>query len=80
MVLNASARSLFELAGEGILGQPIMDLIENVNLIRMVSEPSNADRNLRVEQSLALSNGSSYKVRVTVVEGGSRFITLRLVA
>ncbi|HEY1410225.1 MAG TPA: response regulator [Promineifilum sp.] len=80
LVLNASARSLFELAGEGILGQPIMDLIENVNLIRMVSEPSNADRNLRVEQSLALSNGSSYKVRVTVVEGGSRFITLRLVA
>jgi two-component system NtrC family sensor kinase len=76
LVLNASARSLFALSENDVVGRPIMDLIEHVNLLRMVSEPSGADLDARIEQDLQL-NGHTYRARVTLVEGGSRFITLR---
>ena len=77
LVLNASARELFALPQENVIGRPIMDLIDHVGLIRMVSEPSSQDGDARVEQDLALANGRPYRARVTLVEGGSRFITLR---
>jgi two-component system NtrC family sensor kinase len=76
LVLNASARSLFALPENDVVGRPIMDLIEHVNLVRMVSEPNGADFDARTEQDLQL-NGRTYRARVTLVEGGSRFITLR---
>ncbi len=76
LVLNASARSLFALPEDGVVGRPIMDLIEHVGLIRTVSEPSGSDPKARVEQDLPV-NGHAYRARVTLVEGGSRFITLR---
>jgi two-component system NtrC family sensor kinase len=76
LVLNASARSLFALPENDVVGRPIMDLIEHVNLLRMVSEPNGADLSARIEQDLQL-NGHTYRARVTLVEGGSRFITLR---
>jgi hypothetical protein len=41
----------------------------------MISEPTDADA--RVEQDLSLFNSHPYRARVTLVEGGSRFITLR---
>jgi PAS domain S-box-containing protein len=77
LVLNASARSLFTLPESNVIGRPIMDLVEHVGLVRMVAEPSSADAAARVEQDLFLSNGHLYRARVTLVEGGSRFITLR---
>ncbi len=70
-VLNASARELFALPQENVIGRPIMDLIDHVGLIRMVSEPSSQDGDARVEQDLALANGRPYRARVTLVEGGS---------
>jgi PAS domain S-box-containing protein len=77
LVLNASARALFALPESNVIGRPIMDLVEHVGLVRMVAEPSSADADARVEQDLSLSNGHLYRARVTLVEGGSRFITLR---
>ncbi len=77
LVLNAAARGLFSLPEENVIGRPIMDLINNVALLRMVSEPSSQESEARVEQDLSLANGHAYRTRVTVVEGGSRFITLR---
>ncbi len=77
LVSNAAARSLFALPDENVIGRPIMDLINHVGLVRMVSEPSSSDGEARVEQDMPLSNGHFYRARVTLVEGGSRFITLR---
>lgn len=77
LVSNASARALFALPEENVIGRPIMDLINHVGLVRMVSEPSSQDGVPRVEQDLPLANGHFYRARVTLVEGGSRFITLR---
>mgnify|MGYP001248194786 CR=1 FL=1 len=76
-VLNASARSLFDLAGDGVIGRPIMDLIDHVGLMRMVSEPGGNDAGAHIEQDFPLSNGQLFRARVTLIEGGSRFITLR---
>lgn len=80
LVLNASARKLFALPEENVIGRPIMDLIDHVGLIRMVSAPSSQGSDARVEQDLSLMNGHPYRARVTLVEGGSRFITLRQMA
>lgn len=77
LVLNASARVLFALPEENIIGRPIMDLINHVGLVRMVSEPSSQEGESRVEQDLPLADGHFYRARVTLIEGGSRFITLR---
>jgi len=77
LVLNASARALFLLPEDNVIGRPIMDLINHVGLIRMVSEPNSQDDGARVEQDLPLVDGHLYRARVTLVEGGSRFVTLR---
>ena len=77
LVSNAAARALFALPDDNVIGRPIMDLINHVGLVRMVSEPSSQDGEARVEQDMPLSNGHFYRARVTLVEGGSRFITLR---
>ena len=77
LVLNASARALFLLSEDNVIGRPIMDLINHVGLIRMVSEPNSQDDGARVEQDLPLADGRLYRARVTLVEGGSRFVTLR---
>ena len=77
LVSNAAARALFALPDDNVIGRPIMDLINPVGLVRMVSEPSSQDGEARVEQDMPLSNGHFYRARVTLVEGGSRFITLR---
>ncbi|HRO91852.1 MAG TPA: PAS domain-containing protein, partial [Promineifilum sp.] len=77
LVLNASARALFTLPESNVIGRPIMDLIDHVGLIRMVAEPSIQDDGVRVEHDMILADGRTYRARVTLVEGGSRFITLR---
>jgi two-component system NtrC family sensor kinase len=78
LVLNAAARALFAMPADNVIGRPIMDLISHVDLVRMVAEPNAQDGNGRVEQDLALA-GSLYRARVTLIEGGSRFVTLRRV-
>ena len=77
LLLNAAARTLFGLSGDNAVGKPIMDLVNEVELVRMVVEPSTQASNSHVEQDLTLSNGGSYQARVALVEGGSRFVTLR---
>lgn len=76
-VLNASARSLFGLSENDIIGRPIMDLIDHVGLVRMISEPDVYNAGSHTEGDLALSDGRRYRARVTLIEGGNRFITLR---
>jgi len=78
LVLNAAARGLFAMPGDNAIGRPIMDFVNQLDLVRMVAEPSAQDENGRVEQDLALGGGL-YRARVTVIEGGSRFVTLRRV-
>ena len=77
LVLNASARAVFVLPENNIIGRPIMDLIDHVGLIRMVAEPNIQDDGVRLEHDMILADGRTYRARVTLVEGGSRFITLR---
>jgi len=76
-VLNASTRSLFGLSESDIIGRPIMDLIDHVGLVRMISEPDGHDAGSHTEGDLALPDGRRYRARVTLIEGGNRFITLR---
>ena len=78
LVLNAAARTLFTMPDDNLIGRPIMDFINQVDLVRMVAEPNVQDGNGRVEQDLALGGGL-YRARVTLIEGGSRFVTLRRV-
>jgi two-component system, NtrC family, sensor kinase len=77
LVLNAAARNLFGLPEDNSLGRPIMDLTDEVGLVRVVAEPSSQDPHSQVEQYLTLSDGMQYRVRVTLVDGGSRFVVLR---
>ena len=76
LVLNAAARALFAMPEDNVIGRPIMDLINHVDLVRMVAEPAGQGGNGRVEQDLAL-HGGLYRARVTLIEGGRRFVTLR---
>lgn len=79
LVLNAAARSLFGLSDESAIGRPIMDLIDNSALTGLISEPAQ-EIGEHQELDLPLMNGSTYHARVTYVEGGSRFVTLRKTA
>jgi two-component system, NtrC family, sensor kinase len=77
LVLNAAARALFELPEESSIGRPIMDLINEVGLVRVVAEPNSQGTQSQVEQILTLGDSHPYRIRVTLVEGGSRFVVLR---
>lgn len=77
LVLNASARVLFALPEENSIGRPIMDLVNDVGLVRMIAEPSSLDTAPLLEENLVLTNGVEYRVRVNLIEGGSRFVALR---
>lgn len=79
LVLNAAARGLFGLADDGAIGRPIMDLIDNTALTSLISEPP-SEQTTRLEQDLPLANGAMYRARVSHIEGGSRFVTLRRTA
>ncbi len=78
LVLNAAARGLFAMPEGNAIGRPIMDFVNQLDLVRMVTEPNTQNENGRVEQDLAL-DGGLYRARVTLIEGGSRFVTLRRV-
>ncbi len=78
LVLNAAARGLFAMPEDNAIGRPIMDFVNQLDLVRMVTEPNAQNENGRVEQDLALGGGL-YRARVTLIEGGSRFVTLRRV-
>lgn len=78
-LFNAAARSLFALTDGEAIGRPIMDLVQDVGLVRMIVEGEDAATESGDGPSLALSNGQHYRARVTPVEGGSRFVTLRAV-
>lgn len=74
LLFNAAARSLFALTDADVVGRPIMDLVQDVALVRMIVEGVEAGAG---EPALTLANGDVYRARVTAVEGGSRYITLR---
>lgn len=74
-VLNAAARGVLHLSEENAMGRPIMDLIRDVGMVRLVTESANNHH--RSEGDIKLDDGRSYKARVTLVDGGGRFVTLR---
>lgn len=77
LVFNAAARNLFSLTDDNVIGRPIMDLIQDVGLVRLIVEDM-VDPATGEGSVLSLFNGqSNYRARVTPVEGGSRFVTLR---
>ncbi len=43
LVLNAAARALFTMPDDNVIGRPIMDFIDQVELVRMVAEPNAQD-------------------------------------
>ncbi|MEZ4517628.1 MAG: hypothetical protein R3C44_12650 [Chloroflexota bacterium] len=54
-----------------------MDLITDVGLVRLIIEGEGESVAISEAAGLALSNGHVYHARVTPVEGGGRFVTLR---
>jgi DNA-binding response OmpR family regulator len=76
-VLNAAAREVLHVSEENAMGHPIMDLISDAGMVRLVTESAN-DHN-RSEGDIKLDDGRAFKARVTMVDGGGRFVTLRSV-
>jgi two-component system NtrC family sensor kinase len=77
LLFNAAARSLFALTDGEVIGRPIMDLVQDVGLVRLIVEGVDGITSAGAEPDLMLANGLVYRARVTPVEGGSRYITLR---
>lgn len=78
VISNARARERFGLADGTSTGQSLGELIGDATLRTFIAEPG-GDTAV-TEQNLALSDDRHYRARLTLIEGGSRFVTLREVA
>ena len=74
-VLNAAARNALNTSEEEAMGRPIMDLIHDTELVQLVTDSAN--NGYHSEGDIKLDNGRSYRARVSLVDGGGRFMTLR---
>lgn len=76
LLLNAAAREVFELAPDAkVLGRPVAEVIQHADLTAFLTNEGTA--NSQTDQVLATRNGRRFKARMTVIEGGSRFVSLR---
>lgn len=74
LLLNRSARTAFHLPDERLLGRPINELIQHEGLLAFVTGANSDDS--EAEPQLE-QNGRVFKARLTLIEGGSRFLSLR---
>jgi DNA-binding response OmpR family regulator len=76
LLLNAAAREVFELSPEAkVLGRPVTEVIQHADLTAFLT--NDETENSQTDQILATHNGRRFKARMTVIEGGSRFVSLR---
>ena len=75
LILNAAARAIFNLAADGVIGQAVAAVIENKPLVDFILQ--HESENLSEKTELLLDNGRTYTAKLAIVEGGSRFFSLR---
>lgn len=77
VISNARARERFGLLNGPAVGQSIEGLITDSSLRDFIEAPGGAGDTAVAEQNLTLADGRSYRARLTLIEGGSRFVSLR---
>jgi two-component system NtrC family sensor kinase len=78
MLINSAARNTFGVLPEDAIGQPISRFIQDPQLLDFIAEDGSEDR-LR-EKTIAISDGQLYVAQLTIIGGGSHFVTLRKLA
>jgi len=75
-VLNAAARQLFDLPETQLMGQPVADLVAHEELVTFMT--GSIKDEVYKERVLTMSDGRSFNARLTAIEGGDRFVSLRI--
>lgn len=74
-LLNAAARSIFNLTDNKPVGQPIKELIQNEELVSFATQPAN--QQVQTETEVQLAGNRSFRAQMTLIEGGNRSVILR---
>ena len=74
-LLNEAARSIFDLSDDKVVGQPVNHLIKDEQLVSFITQPGN--QQIETETEVRVAGDRSFRVQITLIEGGNRSITLR---
>ncbi|HEX6386260.1 MAG TPA: response regulator [Anaerolineae bacterium] len=74
-LLNAAARSVFDLPNTKVIGQPIGNLIKDEEVIHFISQPVSEE--IQTEAEVKVAGDRSFRAQMTLIEGGNRSVTLR---
>ena len=74
-LLNAAARSIFDLSDTKVVGQPINNLIKDEQLVSFITQP--VSQEIETETEIQAPGNRSFRAQMTLIEGGNRSITLR---
>lgn len=76
-MINSAAQYTFNVRPEASVGQPISMSIHDQELLVFIGE--NGEGDWQNEKIITLADGQQFAARLTVVAGGSRFVSLRKV-
>lgn len=74
-LLNAAARTMFDLPDTKVVGQAINELIKDEQLVSFIAQP--ASPQIETETEVQTAGDRSFRAQMTLIEGGNRSITLR---
>jgi two-component system NtrC family sensor kinase len=76
ILLNKSARDLFQLPDAKLSGIPVQKLVKDPSFVEFVTQPDGATANMQTE--LALGDGRKFVAQLAIIQGGSsRSILMR---
>lgn len=75
VLINTTAREVFDLPDTKLTGKPITELTNDENLIRVIQEKAKEEG--EVQTQITTPNNKTYSVYITPIEGGRRSILMR---